>query len=59
VEEGVVDLHFFAGTGVLQAFDDNAVAGLEAAGDDPAVVLHRAQLHRLLATRICWSTVST
>jgi hypothetical protein len=36
---------------VLQAFDDNAVAGLEAAGDDPAIVLHRAQLHRLLATR--------
>lgn len=47
MEEGVVDLHFLAGTGVLQAFDDNAVAGLEATGDDPAIVLHRAQLHRL------------
>lgn len=47
MEEGVVDLYFFAGTGVLQAFDDDTVAGLEAAGDDPAIVLHRAQLHRL------------
>ena len=40
---------FSPGRGVLQAFDDDAVAGLEAAGDDPAIVLHGAQFHRLLA----------
>lgn len=49
MEEGVVDLHFFTGSGVLKAFDDNAVAGLETTGDDPAIVLRRAQFNRLLA----------
>ena len=34
---------------MLQAFNDDAVAGLEAAGDDPAIVLHGAQFHLLLA----------
>src|SRR5262249_55067593 len=40
-------VHLVAGSKFLEAFDHNAVAGLQSFGDEPLAVLHRAGADRL------------